>query len=182
MPVAIMSNIVPAHTLSSISPPYSLFYFPVPIECHQALVEISTSGANPPAAKTTSLIPTRGPRRATVVACSSDLVRDLISVCVSLRSENASLKERLVAAQAPVSSASQDLSTAPGKDVVMDAAGVGDRGKDRDSTIIKRGNGAGRVFGQLLALGVFGFLGPQSLEESRRVCQEWRDKCSWDFW
>lgn len=117
-----------------------------------------------------------------MVACSSDLVRDLISVCVSLRAENASLRERLVAAQAPVSSASQDLSTTPAKDVVMCGAGVGDHGKDRDLTTIKRGNGAARVFGQLLALGVFGFLGPQSLEEGRRVCQEWRDKCSWDFW
>lgn len=39
---------------------------------------------------------------------------------------------------------------------------------------------AGRFFGQLVALGVFGFLGPQSLEEGTKVSRDWRDKCAWD--
>ncbi|CAM9397593.1 unnamed protein product [Choristocarpus tenellus] len=38
----------------------------------------------------------------------------------------------------------------------------------------------GQVFGQLLALAVFRFLGPQSLEEGRKVCRAWQDKCAWD--
>ncbi|CAN0414567.1 unnamed protein product [Pylaiella littoralis] len=67
---------------------------------HEALVEISTSGANPSASAATSLIPIRGPRRAAVVACSAELVRDLISTCVALRTENASISERLSVALA----------------------------------------------------------------------------------
>lgn len=159
-------------------------------------MEISASGANPSAAATTSLIPTRGSRRAAVVACSSDLVRELTSACLELREENASLKERLAAAERERSSwvlIHGDDGGDDDEDGAAAAAGskaVGPTGGSR-----RKGGGgsgtregvqgekkAGRVFGQLLALGVFGFLGPQSLEEGRKVSREWRDKCAWDCW
>lgn len=156
-------------------------------------MEIGKSGANPSAAAATSLIPTRGPRRATVVACSAGLVRELISACVSLRSENASLKDRLASAEAAAAAAEASggtsLGGSPPRSPSPEAEGefsIGNRGgkKRRDG-----GNGgavavigAAKVFGQLLALGVFGFLGPQSLEEGRRVSRDWRDKCTWDCW
>lgn len=176
--------------------------------CAQALVEISTSGANPSAAATTGLIPTRGPRRAAVVACSSGLVRDLISACVSLRAENAALTARLSKALAghATTVTNQQARPNPGAIPGMNAPALsGDSSSGPDATKVRngpeiagaaapvavaagdefsstRGAGAAKVFGQLLALTVFNFLGPRSLEEGRRVCRSWRDKCTWDCW
>lgn len=162
---------------------------------NQALVEISSSGANPSAAATTGLIPTRGPRRAAVVACSSSLVRDLISTCVALRAQNAALAERLTSVQSASASAASPTQLGPGDAAGGTAAGVvaeGDRASETcpgdglegliGSEVNKpsRGIGAATVFGQLLSLNVYGFLGPQALEEGRKVCRSWRDKCAWD--
>lgn len=145
-------------------------------------MEISTSGANPSAAAATGLIPTRGPRRAAVVACSSDLVRELTSACLALREENASLKERMAALERERSSWGYAEGDDAARSEVVGAKGVhsGD-GKKREG-IQGGGSNAGKVFGQLLSLGVFGFLGPQSLEEGMKVSRDWRDKCSWDCW
>ena len=158
-------------------------------------MEISKSGANPSAAAATSLIPTRGPRRATVVACSAGLVRDLISACVSLRSEKATLEGRLASAEAAAAEAEArasggtalggNRSTSPSQEMEGDfSAGTraGKKRRDGGKRGAVAGMGAAKVFGQLLALGVFGFLGPQSLEEGRKVSRDWRDKCTWDCW
>ncbi|CAM9379416.1 unnamed protein product [Scytosiphon promiscuus] len=164
---------------------------------HEALVEISASGANPSAAAATSLIPTRGPRRAAVVACSAGLVRDLIASCVALRAENASISQQLSAALATAAAAQQQQqqqqreqqaaipATVPeaGGDSAEEGSADGqlERRKRHDDGATHGGGEVGaKVFGQLLSLSVFGFLGPQSLEESRKVSREWRDKCTWD--
>lgn len=164
-------------------------------------MEISSSGANPSAAAATSLIPTRGPRRATVVACSAGLVRDLIFACVSLRSDKEALKGRLASAEHAAAAAEAAAAAAvaasgdaavrsppvspsqEAEDCLSISSGSGKKRRDgREEAVVKTGAGAAKVFGQLLALGVFGFLGPQSLEEGRRVSRDWRDKCTWDCW
>lgn len=167
----------------------------------KALVEISTSGANPSASAATSLIPTRGPRRAAVVACSAELVRELIFTCVALRTENASISDRLSAALAATAVLQQqrDASGGPLTSPLADGTGDGqlataaatgrqkcDAGATTGRTAARRAEGAtdevvsAKVFGQLLSLSVFAFLGPQSLREGRKVSREWRDKCTWD--
>lgn len=167
-------------------------YLPCP-RLHQALVEISTSGANPSAAATTGLIPTRGPRRAAVVACSAGLVRDLIATCVTLRTESITLSDRLAAATLALQSSpgAQALLagglSAGAVAAVATAVATIDRGATGGRAGVRElareaGVGAAIVFGQLLSLHIFGFLGPQSLEEGKTVCRSWRDKCTWDCW
>lgn len=155
-------------------------------------MEISTSGANPSASAATSLIPTRGPRRAAVVACSAGLVRELISTCVTLRAEKKSVSDRLSAALAAVAVLQQQQSLASpqaGRGSADGADGQPGASKKRRDDGAPHGEAGGasatgevstKVFGQLLSLSVFGFLGPQSLKESRKVSREWRDKCTWD--
>lgn len=164
-------------------------------------MEVSTSGANPSASAATNLIPTRGPRRAAVVACSAGLVRELISTCVSLRAEKASVSERLSAALATVAvlqqqrqqqqAAGGSLASPAAAGLVAEGAAAAAAGqlaaeKRRDDGTARGGSGgaaaevSAKVFGQLLSLSVFGFLGPQSLREGRKVSREWRDKCTWD--
>lgn len=160
-------------------------------------MEISTSGANPSASAATSLIPTRGPRRAAVVACSAGLVRDLISTCIALRKDKASLSGRLAEAQRQQQQ-QQGASGGSSAHLQSDAAGAAGHGEttarkkhDDGGSHGRDVGGAGgaaaagvassaKVFGQLLSLSVFGFLGPQSLEEASKVSREWRDKCTWD--
>ncbi|CAN0004951.1 unnamed protein product, partial [Ectocarpus sp. 13 AM-2016] len=164
-----------------------------------ALVEISTSGANLSASAATSLIPTRGPRRAAVVACSAGLVRDLISTCIALRKDKASLLARLAEALRQQQQQQQGASGDSPAHVESGAAGAagdgettarkkhddgGSHGRDSGCTSGAAAaagvSSSAKVFGQLLSLSVFGFLGPQSLEEASKVSREWRDKCSWD--
>eukprot|EP00903_Cladosiphon_okamuranus_P008415 g8091.t1 len=172
---------------------------------HEALVEISASGANPSASAATNLIPTRGPRRAAVVACSAGLVRELISTCVTLRAEKASVSNRLSAALAAVAvlqqqqqQKQQQQQQGAGVSLASPQAGCGaadGAGGQLEAAKKRRDDGAthgeaggasaagevsAKVFGQLLSLSVFGFLGPQSLKEGRKVSREWRDKCTWD--
>ncbi|CAB1104112.1 unnamed protein product [Ectocarpus sp. CCAP 1310/34] len=167
---------------------------------HEALVEISTSGANLSASAATSLIPTRGPRRAAVVACSAGLVRDLISTCIALRKDKASLLARLAEAlrqqQQQQQQGASGGSSAHVESGAAGAAGDGEtaaRKKHDDGGSHGRDSGgasgavatagvasSAKVFGQLLSLSVFGFLGPQSLEEASKVSRDWRDKCTWD--
>lgn len=149
-------------------------------------MEISASGANPAAAATTGLIPTRGPRRAAVVACSSSLVRDLIATCITLRAENVALNERLVQPASPAKSV--DVAAAAAE--VVGGTGGDKNARNGPQAVVGGGNvveldhgaEAAKVFGQLLSLNVFGFLGPQALGEGRAVCRSWRDKCTWDCW
>lgn len=161
-------------------------------------MEISTSGANPSASAATSLIPTRGPRRAAVVACSAGLVRELISTCVALRAENTSVSERLSTALADAAALKQrqqqtagESSTSAPSQQFQGGDGAGGQQlsrKKRDDGATHGGGEAdggvevvsAKVFGQLLSLSIFGFLGPQSLKEGRKVSREWRDKCTWD--
>ncbi|CBN77748.1 hypothetical protein Esi_0062_0123 [Ectocarpus siliculosus] len=167
---------------------------------HEALVEISTSGANLSASAATSLIPTRGPRRAAVVACSAGLVRDLISTCIALRKDKASLSARFAEALRQLQQQQQGASGGSSAHVESGAAGAAGDGEtaarkrhdDGGSHGLDSGGAGGgaeavvgvassaKVFGQLLSLSVFGFLGPQSLEEASKVSREWRDKCTWD--
>ncbi|CAM9234815.1 unnamed protein product [Ectocarpus sp. 4 AP-2014] len=167
---------------------------------HEALVEISTSGANLSASAATSLIPTRGPRRAAVVACSAGLVRDLISTCIALRKDKASLSARFAEVlrqqQQQQQQGASGGSSAHVESGAAGAAGDGEtaaRKKHDDGGSHGRDSGGAsgaaaaagvasstKVFGQLLSLSVFGFLGPQSLEEASKVSREWRDKCTWD--
>lgn len=162
-------------------------------------MEISTSGANPSASAATSLIPTRGPRRAAVVACSAELVRELISTCVALRKENTSISDRLSAAlTATAVLQQQQPQDADGGSLTSPFANRTGDGQLSSAARQKRDGGAStgrmaagtaqdtdevvtaKVFDQLLSLSVFGFLGPQSLREGRKVSLAWRDKCSWD--
>lgn len=157
-------------------------------------MEISTSGANLSASAATSLIPTRGPRRAAVVACSAGLVRDLISTCIALRKDKASLSGRLAEAQRQQQQGASDGSSAhlqggAGAAAAGDGESAarkkhddgGSHGRDSGGAAAAAGvASSAKVFGQLLSLSVFGFLGPQSLEEASKVSREWRDKCTWD--
>lgn len=141
-----------------------------------------------------------------MVACSSGLVRDLIAACVALRAENAALTARLsatnvaqpvaAAAAPPIPPASAGVSNGVGVKTAngVDSQGVGvgmgantqllanANGAVIGERVERRGTGAAKVFGQLPGLEIFRFLGPQSLEEGRRVCRTWRDKCTWDYW
>lgn len=179
----------------------SLGYFPPLLSfLPKALVEISTSGANLSASAATSLIPTRGPRRAAVVACSAGLVRNLISTCIALRKDKASLSARL--AEALRQQQQQQQQGASGGSLAHVESGAAGAAGDGETAARKKhddggshgrdSGGAGgaaaaagvssstKVFGQLLSLSAFGFLGPQSLEEASKVSREWRDKCTWD--
>ncbi|CAM9971374.1 unnamed protein product, partial [Ectocarpus fasciculatus] len=166
---------------------------------HEALVEISTSGANLSASAATSLIPTRGPRRAAVVACSAGLVRDLISTCIALRKDKVSLSGRLAEAQRQQQQQQQQQGASDGSSAHLQGGAGAAAGGDGETAARKKHDDGGshgrdsggaaaaagvassaKVFGQLLSLSVFGFLGPQSLEEASKVSREWRDKCTWD--
>ncbi|CAM9832512.1 unnamed protein product, partial [Ectocarpus sp. 8 AP-2014] len=169
---------------------------------HEALVEISTSGANLSASAATSLIPTRGPRRAAVVACSAGLVRDLISTCIALHKDKASLSARLAEALRQQLQQQQQQGASGGSSSHVDSGAAGAAGDGETAARKKHDDGgshgldsggagggaaaavgvasSAKVFGQLLSLSVFGFLGPQSLEEASKVSREWRDKCTWD--